>query len=46
MIDGFNYGLLPTEVVLNMDKYDYTFAITMLGLVSALVFWLGWNSHS
>jgi hypothetical protein len=46
MIPNFNYGLLPTEVDLNMTQNDYTFTIAMLGMTCAFVFWLGWNSHS
>ena len=46
LISNFNFGLLPTNVDLNMNTEDYTFTIAMLGITSAFAFWIGWNSHT
>ena len=46
LIPNFNYGVLPTNVDMNMFEEDYTFSIALLGIVSAFAFWIGWNSHT
>ena len=41
-----NYGVLPTEVDLNMTFNDYTFSIALLAIDCAYAFWLGFNNHT
>jgi len=37
---------LPTNVDLSMTATDYTLSMAFLGIACAVMFWVGWNSHT
>lgn len=39
------YGVLPTEIDLNMTLNDYSFSIAILAIVCAGFFWYGFTSR-
>lgn len=41
-----NFGLLPSNIDLNMTLEDYSFSIALLGISCAVMFWVGFNNHT
>ena len=41
-----NYGILPTPTDLAMTLNDYSLTMAFLGLVCAMMFFIGFNNHT
>jgi hypothetical protein len=40
---SYDYGIFPTHIQLNMELKDYSEFMGFLGIVSAYLFWTGFN---
>lgn len=46
LLEGLDFGVFPTNVDLCMTPESYAFSMAFLGMFSAFLFWLGFNSRT